>query len=686
MLHFFACEMHGRLFPTVVPLNKLRSIMSFIPTLRRIFLVTLLCSAFAHSLKAQVVMAGDPGFDSDSLKNAEAGQWRWLCFPGGRLSLNPAPGKAICPTAKWDIPPLGEKLPLDIGAFAGTKAVRLMNLVTIGLSAPGRAPEFSCSRSTAWFPYKLSFDSAFPCAARIKGTDFFTTAKDAVMRVLEIEGAKGKLLRLGGTTPQKADLQWDATGGVLLIKHPEYVCEIKVIRLSGPSQTPAALNEEPKVDAQGWALDLPLETGSGAFGVAIGFASTVEGPAKAAERVASAVSQPPSANLAKSKAVMDDYLRKVPAPQKGGVKDAVGEISAEQHRRAYYAAWAFNYQNLIDVFPEAREYPFPQFSVGKASLWDEGEKTAPTTCGWESLFAYQWNAFVDPELSWKAYMGLMTRVDKEGVLGGESLPSRKAQTAWILHQRKPDMERLKRVYPALKRYLLWREQNPRWVYGTNLAKDEKDIEFAVSWLLDVDYAVLVTEELGLRDEKPVWKQKQAAMIQSMRQWFFSNPDKIEQFYFADSGKHATKTRSENVPMMIATALCRRDLPNDLSQRTDAFFRATFDPTKKLGGFNTAKHPDLNLTAYGLLDRGMPEAKAFVETFLAADIRAGEFAEVLESTTPVMAGGVKPSAFSPLNIIEFTWLLNKVRYDSGVPTACEFQANQSKLVQARPPGT
>lgn len=639
-------------------------------------LVFLSCLALAVSsipvYSTGIQLSGDPAFDSDSIRNADANQWRWLAFPGGRLSLNPVPGKDLAPPeTKWNIPPLGEKLPLDIGAFAGTKAVRLMNLATIGLAKDGGSTELSTTRSTAWFPHKLTFDASFPGNARITGTDFFTDAKDGIVRSLDVAGAKGKILRLGGQAPKEASLKWEPASGVLLLSHPKYFCALRFATGSGPDQplTPAA--KTPKVEGGNWELDLPVGSDREHFAIGVGFSSTVEGEAKAAERAKSGFTPSIAESLSKAKTVFDGYLRKVPVPAKWGVRDATGEITAEQHRRAYYAAWAFIISNLMDVLPESPEYPYPQLAVGKASLWDEGEATSPATCGWESFFAYQWFSFVDAELAWQAYMGLMTRVDEEGVLGGESLPSRKAQTAWLLHQRKPDLARLREVYPALKRYLLWRENNPRWVYGTNLAKDEKDIEFAVSWLFDVDYMILVANELGMTGETATWKQKKSAMVKNMRQWFYSNPNKIEQFYFADSGVHTTKTRFENVPMMITTALCLEDLPADLRERTRAYFLALFDPKKKLAGFPSGKHPDLNLTAYGLLEMGMPEAKPFVETWLASAIRAGEFAEVLEVKSPTVADGVKPSLFSPLNIIEFTWLLNNVRYDSGTPTAFTF---------------
>jgi hypothetical protein len=79
-------------------------------------------------------------------------------------------------------------------------------------------------------------------------------------------------------------------------------------------------------------------------------------------------------------------------------------------------------------------------------------------------------------------------------------------------------------------------------------------------------------------------------------------------------------------------------------------------------------------AYGLLNRKAPQARAFIEAVLRDCIRGGEFAEVLEldkrDGNGVRGAGVKPSLFNALNIIEFTWLLNGVRYDSGIAKPCE----------------
>ena len=78
---------------------------------------------------------------------------------------------------------------------------------------------------------------------------------------------------------------------------------------------------------------------------------------------------------------------------------------------------------------------------------------------------------------------------------------------------------------------------------------------------------------------------------------------------------------------------------------------------------------MNLTAYGLMDAGnQSEALQFIRGVLRESVQAGTFAEAIEiiNNTP-KAEGVEESLFSPMNIIEFTWLLNNCRYESGSPT-------------------
>ena len=383
------------------------------------------------------------------------------------------------------------------------------------------------------------------------------------------------------------------------------------------------------------------------------------------------IARPVADALANSRAAMEAFLRKVPAPTHWGLDPRLAAgVTPEQQRQAYYMAWTFLHQSVMQALPESPKYPFPQMSLGKASLWVDGEKRAPATCAWESLIGAQWLALVDPETAWSIEAGIMSLVDANGLLGGESLPSRKAETAWRIYQQSPDRKRLAEVYPAIKRYLIWREANPRWIWGNNKAVDERDLEFVVSWLYDLGFAARIATELGLPEDAAMWSAKEAPAIGQMREWFFNDPQRLHQLYFTERKVHATPERSSERPIMTLSALRIRALPADMSARLLALLRETLRPELANAGFNYTKYPDNQFVALGLLDRGRPEARPFIEAILRDSIRAGEFTECLvpgKDKQPV-PDGVKPSLFTALNIIDFTWLLNQVRCDSGRPSA------------------
>lgn len=261
-------------------------------------------------------------------------------------------------------------------------------------------------------------------------------------------------------------------------------------------------------------------------------------------------------------------------------------------------------------------------------------------------------------------------VDADGLLGGESLPSRKAETAWKIYQQAPDRKRLKEVYPAIKRYLTWREANPRWIWQDIKAPDERDVEFVVSWLYDLRFAAQIATELGLTKDAVMWSSKEAPTVGKMREWFFNDPERLHQLYFTERKTHSTPARSSNRPIMILSALNIASLPDDMTARLIKLLNETARPERVNSGFNYTKYPDNQFVAMGLLDHQRPEARPFIEGILRDSILAGEFTECLvpgKNNLPAL-DGVKPSLFTALNIIDFTLLLNQVRCDTGRPQA------------------
>ena len=97
----------------------------------------------------------------------------------------------------------------------------------------------------------------------------------------------------------------------------------------------------------------------------------------------------------------------------------------------------------------------------------------------------------------------------------------------------------------------------------------------------------------------------------------------------------------------------------------SYFNQGFRPGKSGLGFENYKYPDVNFTAYGLIDaRRTDQAVSFISGVLRESIQVGTFVEAINKTPA--ADGVQESLFSPSNIIEFTWLLNGCRYDNGNP--------------------
>ena len=132
---------------------------------------------------------------------------------------------------------------------------------------------------------------------------------------------------------------------------------------------------------------------------------------------------------------------------------------------------------------------------------------------------------------------------------------------------------------------------------------------------------------------------------------------------------------EEEDAIFLSAMGLPQLPPEMLPRLNELFASVFKPDADNAGFNYLKYPDNNFLAYGLIERKTPAARPFVEAVTRDCIRGGEFAETLEIDEggKLIAGGVMPSLFNPLNLIEFTWLLNGVRYDSGLPAAYSLPA-------------
>ncbi|MGO8718959.1 MAG: hypothetical protein ACLQMO_07045 [Acidobacteriaceae bacterium] len=642
-----------------------------------LFIPLNLSASVKHRLVGTVDFSGDPQFDADSISASGPNHWQWLSFPGGRLVLNPSP--VDCSHIP---PPLAKDIPLNLGGWVGTKTIKLLNISHVLVSTSASTSEPATSLSTTWFPYKFTFDADYPGNIQLHGKDFFTDVNSSLIRDLAFTSSADVTVELGGVYEATEQANWIPADDMLVVTAPDYIYAMKFARIVNGHAMP--LQADAAIQPHSYELRANLEPGASEIAIGFGFATRSEGETTAVARAKQCFHQRISDSLTHSRAGIEGALRRVPAPQKWGIEagGGSGAVTAAQHRRAYYAAWTFVIQDVVRKLPES-SFAYDQLMTGKPSLWNEGDPRAPGTAQWDSVLGYQWLCYVDCKAAWSAFAGLMSLVGPNGAISGESLPSRKAQTAWILYSRTHDRVQLRRIYPALRKNLLWEEENSHWIYGDYNIADEianekdKDFEFTSSWIYDAGFASEISSELGDSSDAKMWRRKQAEMAENSRTWFFSDPTQIHQnFPFANRKDNSKAKRDKLIKEITQGLAIIQQFSPDIRERLINYFNQGFRPNQNGLGFEgDFRYPNMDLTAYGLIDIGRTDqAVSLITGVLRDSIRAGTFAEADNPYTTPIAQGVEESLFSPMNIIEFTWLLNGCRYDRGNPVYVNLTSN------------
>ncbi len=504
------------------------------------------------------------------------------------------------------------------------------------------------SITTSWMPHALPFKAFYKTGETISGNDFFYN-ESIIVRNIVFANTQSEYLLSG------------VYAGVITVK------ENKLFVSNGHIQYVISLNVSRPVvrfAANRWFITIdPATLPDNELLISIGFAETVNGLNALDQQLNEAI-QPDNAKraLQQQRNYWDEYLTKVPHPHSFDLDDAIPDtIDATLLRNAYYKAWVFMAQNVLP--PDQQAFNYPQVCAGKASLWDEGHEIAPFSAAWESFLGIQFYAYVDHALAWQAFKGLMSLVDEDGMLGGESLPSRKAQTALVLYNISGDKESLREVYPALKRYLQWRLRITHWVYGSIRASEQvKDAEFAFSALIDIEHMQKIALLLNMPQEAADWKKQHAAFWQLCLQWFWSDPGQHPVQMYNTVSQERGKGHTIWVTTGLYVNVNKHDnYFNSMMKRFDN----DFQPSSPFSGFTLPKYPDLAYTSYGLLHRGdTRKAEALMQANLRDIIKAHAiFAEqyILEGLIP---DGVRPSLFGASTIIDFCMLLNGYKYDRG----------------------
>lgn len=560
----------------------------------------------------------------------------------------------------------GDTLQLKIFVIGKGKSVWVKSLKVASVLEIGKKAN---KVKTAWYPYKLTYDAGYKDAdVKIKGLDAFAN-DDVIIRRFDIENLNDNTLFLSGYS-NNGNLSCPEPG-IVLCEQAEFSYAICFSGFEKSGEMKKL--SEPKIVPNYFIHQVKPPIKRSKMFISVGFASGSEGPEEAVRKAKEAIALNKQACLvAKAKAAWESLLSKVPVPEKFGIGsiDNLG-VTPEKHRLFYYGAWCFIISDVLPPMSE-NDYPYPQLATGKPSGWSEGASKAKASAAWESFFGQQFLGYIMPEVSWRALEGILSQVDEDGWLDGECLPSRKAQTAWKLYDMTGDHARLKKLYPAIKRYLLWREKNPRWIYGSHDFPEEKDTCFVVAWFADVKHAIRIAETLGYTDDIRMWREHYDDMIESYREWFFYDDARPpENFYFADTGKHSHPARPTPDPSYILKGLYLDDLPQDVSKDLKAYYLKIHDKEKRIAGFDLMKYPEAQYIVLGLIKHGMTEqARELADILIRDTIITGEFAEVLREDT-IKPIGVLPSLFSACQMIDLTWINNSVRCDQGKMESLDF---------------
>lgn len=643
--------------------------------------------------KADVIgtvnMAGSPDFDCDSIRNGEASQWRWLGYPESRMVMNY--GSQMM--AKYD-----GKMSLNIAM--AVKGFRSSNSVHQILMGPRTGEAAECTElETAWYPYKLTADAAYT-EGKLHMDEFFAD-KDTFIRMIEVSDAADAKLQMKATIRGITQ-----NGNDLLVEKEDYWFVYKFLKLNEAGEVTGQY--EPQVSGDKWSVEMTFDADRAklAFSLTMLPKNVGDNSADSIQELADkTVAEGTNLNtvLAETKQFWDDTLAKVPAPQNFGVEGNKknGKITGEDHRRSFYAAWAFRLQNIVEPTPE-NGYDYYQVTLGMASAWSNGAASAPNSCSWESMYDIQQLSYIEPEIAWDAMRGFIYSIDENGILDGECLPSQKAHTTWVCYcnmlakypEKEDELkEELKNLYPHLHDYLLWRAENPRWIHGANDFPNEKDLSFVTQWYSDVNYAVKIAEVIEKEEDIAVYTAKKEELAEKSRVWFFdeydpNQPDSLENRIAAFCFINEDGTLTHSWPGSFHDAQSRDaltyvyeamtvDFPKDLTDKlVHSYLAYTAGKEEEpLLGFDSYKYGDGCYTAYGLQEREKqyPELKGkwveYVDAVLCNAIKNTEFGEVIrvyEDTT--MIQGVQPSSFSASAVIDYTYMKNGLRLDMGIPVA------------------
>lgn len=687
----------------------------------------------ATAVPPTVALGGDPTFDSNSIADSTALQPHWNSYPGSRWGIGRDGGR-----------PLDTLLSLDVNGYTndvyrmsqapGSQDTR--GILTAAIAPPGGSASAAVQApATTWVPSQIQFSAAYPGGDTITGGDLFT-GEDSMLRYLRMNSSQSRDLVVGGFIPTGMHAIWDAGTSALYVQtigsktpdiHVGYVVTFYQGSATNPLlTTPTRITAAPSIGATTWHFAKNFASGGDVF-ISIGFWVRPESPLDGLQRSTAAMSQPVMTTALATKGAFDTILRSVPAPQNFGISgvNATGgtgrSVTAASHRSMYYRAWTFQVQQYIASQEDWAQgtwgqAPFagPQVACGMPILKSDFNVNYPlmnASCPWDSLFGMQMLSYV-PSLrqgAFDAFESMLNGIYRGGLFYGERLPSRFAQTAWILYENlsasgsPTAAAQLARIYPQLKAVLAYLATHPYWAGSgeANTASDEHDIEFVAGMLFDLTFAQKIATQLGQTSDVAGFQALATSQLADLRAWFFSDPNQIFTFYYDAPGKvdrhyscssggtlrfptcpaseYRATARPVDVPISILTALAVPNLPTDLRDRLIAYWVSGvevadgpfpayngFTPAVGGAGMGWTKYPDTSLMALGAISHlNGPISSQFIHAMARDAAYAPNFSEYLSPGDGLVANnGLTTTSFSAQQLIDFTLLQNG--YSIGTP--------------------
>ncbi len=513
--------------------------------------------------------------------------------------------------------------------------------------------------STAWTPSELEFNAVYPKGLKVEGTDLFADERTVLRHITVAQTGNLVLMaRIAGTPT------YDSSSHTLRVEHGNYSYVIRTDLTASPrfysDYNHALADADGSPDCEATAQYMVWRLKGVKEGTELNVAICIETDAVSSQQLADHASDVLSKDYPtirnERKRMWEDYLMLVPRPSSFDFKTVSSmNVKANDVKKYYYTAWIFLAQNILPENPELN-YPYPQVCCGKPSMWAYGAPEAAYSASWESFFGIQLLGYVQPDTAWAALKGLISLVDEDGLLGGESLPSEKAHSAWLLYELTGDKEALAGLYDNIAHYLDWRIENPRWIYLDHNDVNSADADFVASALVDIEYMIKISEILEKTEKISEWEEKHDALLSNYYRWNFDGGN-VYQYC-----NKITLARTPGCTIWTTKGLMVDGLDEAHIAALIKRFNTEYSSKKTLAGLAGVKYPEISQAILGLQKVGETEKAAVLAEVCARDVvRCGMFAENYTNADIPVGTGVRPAMFGCAMMIDSVLMMNGFSY-------------------------